>query len=36
MAAFGVGILCIGLALWATWGIKETFGKELDYAEGVA
>lgn len=36
MAAFAVGILCIGLALWATWGIKETFGKELDYAEGVS
>lgn len=32
-AALGVGLLCIGLAIWATWGIKETFGKELDYAE---
>lgn len=36
MAALVVGVLCIGLALWATWGIKETFGKELDYAEGVS
>jgi putative MFS transporter len=36
IAAFAVGILCIGLALWATFGIKETFGKELDYAEGVS
>ncbi len=36
IAALVVGVLCIGLALWAVWGIKETFGKELDYAEGIA
>lgn len=36
VSAFIVGIVCIGLALWATFGIKETFGKDLDYAEGIA
>lgn len=28
-----VGIICIGLALYATLSIKETFGKDLDYME---
>lgn len=35
MSALIVGLLCIGLAIWATFGIKETFAKDLDYAEGV-
>lgn len=35
VAAIIVGIVCIGLALWAVWGVKETFGKELDYVEGL-
>jgi len=29
--AFG----CILIAFWATWGLKETHGKELDYIEPV-
>lgn len=35
VAAIIVGVVCIGLALWAVWGVKETFGKELDYVEGL-
>lgn len=32
-AAFVVGLLCMGLALWAILGAHETFGKDLDYTE---
>ena len=28
-----IGVVCIGLALIATWSIEETFSKELDYHE---
>jgi MFS family permease len=28
-----VGIICIALALFATWKLKETFSKDLDYVE---
>jgi hypothetical protein len=28
-----VGIICVGLAMIATWSIKETFSKDLDYLE---
>ncbi|MFZ5554054.1 MAG: MFS transporter [Bacteroidota bacterium] len=33
MSAFIVGTLFISLALWATFSIKETFSKDLDYIE---
>lgn len=32
---FVVGLLCIGIALLALWGMEETFGKDLDYEETV-
>jgi len=32
-AALYTGILCISLALFALYNLKETFGKELDYME---
>lgn len=32
-SAFIVGSICIGLSIWATWSIEETFGKDLDYHE---
>jgi MFS family permease len=32
-SAVVVGIICIGLALYATIKVKETFGKELNYLE---
>jgi MFS transporter, putative metabolite:H+ symporter len=28
-----VGVICVGLAMIATWSIKETFSKDLDYLE---
>lgn len=33
LSAVLVGILCMGLALWATITSKETFAKDLDYVE---
>jgi len=33
LSAFTVGIICIGLSLWAIRRAKETFSKDLDYAE---
>ncbi len=35
-AALLVGSVCMALAAWATLGIKDTFGKDLDYLEGVS
>jgi hypothetical protein len=32
-AAFIVGLVCILLAFWATFQIKESFAKDLDYIE---
>jgi len=32
-SAFLVGVLCLGLSLWAIWRAKETFAKDLDYTE---
>ncbi len=32
---FIVGVICIGIALLALWGMEETFGKNLDYEEPV-
>jgi MFS family permease len=32
-SAFAVGTICVALAAWATWYLKETFGKDLDYME---
>jgi hypothetical protein len=32
-SAAAVGVICILLALWATMGVDETFGKELNYTE---
>jgi MFS transporter, putative metabolite:H+ symporter len=32
-AAFTVGIICMALAFFATWKLKETFSKDLDYTE---
>jgi hypothetical protein len=32
-AMITVGIICIGLALFSLFKMKETFGKELDYTE---
>ena len=31
--AITIGAICLGLGLWATFGIKETFGKDLDFIE---
>ena len=33
VSAFLVGLLCLGLSLWAILRAKETFGKDLDYVE---
>ncbi|MES2200869.1 MAG: MFS transporter [candidate division FCPU426 bacterium] len=33
-AAFLVGTFCVGVALLAAWGLKDTFGHDLDYLEG--
>lgn len=32
-SALWVGMVCIGLAIWATWHLEETFGKDLNYIE---
>jgi MFS family permease len=32
-AALTVGVICIGIALWALAGLEETHGKDLDYLE---
>ncbi len=32
-AALAVGLICIGIALWALSGLEETHGKDLDYLE---
>jgi hypothetical protein len=32
-AAAVVGAVCIGLALWSSFRLEETFHKELDYLE---
>lgn len=36
IAAAIVGVVCVALALWAIWGLDETFAKELDYVEQIA
>lgn len=28
-----VGLICFAIALWAAFGLKETYGKDLDYVE---
>ncbi|MHB1920972.1 MAG: MFS transporter [Chitinophagaceae bacterium] len=28
-----VGVICLGISFWATFGLEETFGKNLDYLE---
>jgi MFS family permease len=33
LSAFIVGVICLGLSLWAVTTMHETFGKELDYVE---
>ena len=33
LSAFIVGMICLGLSLWAIWKVKETFSKDLDYTE---
>lgn len=33
ISGFVVGLLCISLSFWAIWHAKETFAKDLDYAE---
>jgi putative MFS transporter len=30
-----VGLVCFAIALWASWGIQETFAKDLDYLEAA-
>jgi hypothetical protein len=32
-AALLVGGVCVGLSLWATLHVKETFSEDLDYVE---
>ncbi len=32
-SAMLVGVVCVSLAAWATWYLKETFGKDLNYVE---
>ncbi len=32
-SAMLVGIVCMTLAIWATYNLEETFGKDLDYVE---
>jgi len=34
-SALIVGVICMGLALFATWKLKETFSKDLDYVEAA-
>jgi MFS family permease len=34
-AALAVGVICLGISLWALSGLDETFGKDLDYLEPV-
>lgn len=33
ISAFIVGLICLGLSLWAISRVKETFSKDLDYTE---
>ncbi len=33
VSAFIVGLICLGLSLWAIWKTKETFAKDLNYSE---
>jgi len=33
LSAFVVGLVCLGLSLWAIFRAKETFAKDLDYVE---
>ncbi len=33
MSAFVVGMVCMALSFWATYGSEETFSKDLDYTE---
>ncbi len=33
VSAYITGLICLGLALWAIWHTKESFSKDLDYAE---
>ena len=33
-SALVVGLVCIGLALWATYRVKETFSTDMDFVEG--
>lgn len=33
VAAAVVGALCLGLALWSLWSMRETFSADLDYSE---
>lgn len=33
LSAYITGLICLGLALWAIWHTKESFSKDLDYAE---
>ena len=32
-SAASVGLVCFAIAFWASWGIGETFAKDLDYLE---
>jgi hypothetical protein len=32
-SALLIGGICMGLAVWATWSVRETFSKDLDYFE---
>lgn len=32
-AALVVGVVCIGAAVWATLGVKETFSRDMDFVE---
>ncbi len=34
-SALIVGAICIALAFWAIWGVKESFGKDLNYVEAM-
>ncbi|HYG50479.1 MAG TPA: MFS transporter, partial [Flavobacteriales bacterium] len=33
-SALIIGIVCLGIGLWAIMSLKETFSKDLDYLEG--
>jgi MFS transporter, putative metabolite:H+ symporter len=35
LSAFMVGVICLSLSFWAIYNMPETFGKDLDYLEGV-